>query len=1203
MDKRTNTPHDDFSVEEILQEARLLREQQGEEITFSVATTDQKPASERAQATPVEQDAKAVAQQPVKEPVRRPVERKEPEPGKKVEEPAVAAPKTERMAKEAPKADPIQWTESEQPEEEEPRKLSWAERRAEKKRIKEERRRLKKQSGVFPSEEEDIYYGLQLKPLEEYKQQYEKTLQSGSAKADEPKERTSAQARPVTKPVGDKTGSIFSYLFDSTDEEMDEEIAARFETLHQERKQRMEEAARQTGAFKVHENTIEIQFPKRAPEAAQKPAQAEKPAEKAAGSKQPAAKKAAEPEKKVEPAPKETAKAEPVKPASEPKTQTPPILDGFPVGDETFEFPAMGSFARPVQRKSAEKAGTSPDLPVEGETFEFPAVGGYAVPPQIEDTNPIEPVQPMEPKEPVQPAEPKTPAKPKKAPKQEPKQPVEMPSAPVSTPETPVHTEPAAPAAPPEIPTQPEVQPSVTPMRAEESAPADTYPQEKPLRPKTGEKVRRADYRPAGVTPVHVVELHDYAEVILKEAKTYPKASAKLHTAPLPKVEEAAAELAKEEEVSKAESPVVEEPTLPVWEPLATDQEGQPADTFLHADGPEAETEEETPPPPKKKKKFSIMGEEEPDNDPEDNLPEEPDELDDYQKPSDAPSVAHELGSSLRELTLRLAVTGIITVLLLVLGVLGEMTSLLPGAIRGALPTQTYLILNLIFLGIASVFCWVTIFNGIKSMVRLQANSDSGVAVAAVAALIQSVALLFSPESVASSSVHAYAVLASAALFLNTAGKFSLIKRIRHNFRFVASPDPKYAVQYFDDHNTALQMAKGCVADTPAIAYQNKTDFLKHFLSLSYENDPSDQSSHIIAPLGAILSLVLCIVYYVLNQDVIGAITVFAAATCISVPMMNMLSVNFPLARLSKLATRVGAMVVGYPAVEHFSTANAVILDAKDLFPKGTVILNGIKTFGGQRIDDAIVDATALMCATGGPLSDLFDQIIKSHHDILPKIENLSYEDDKGVVGWVSGRRILVGNRDLMKGYGIEPPSRDYEEKYLLGGKQVVYLASGGDLVAMFVLSYNSDRRRAAELRRMEDNGISLIVRTCDPNITPRLLAQVFDLDEHGIRVLPERLGQEYLKLVEAPDERADALLATKGRPTAMMRMLTACVRQRSNISVAVALQTVAVILGFLLVAFLACYSGLKQLSTAALLLFELFWLVAVLIVPRLRKP
>ena len=90
------------------------------------------------------------------------------------------------------------------------------------------------------------------------------------------------------------------------------------------------------------------------------------------------------------------------------------------------------------------------------------------------------------------------------------------------------------------------------------------------------------------------------------------------------------------------------------------------------------------------------------------------------------------------------------------------------------------------------------------------------------------------------------------------------------------------------------------------------------------------------------------------------------------------------------------------------------MLDAKDLFPKGTVILNGIKTFGGQRIDEAILDATALMYTVGGPLSDLFDQIIKSHRDMLPKIENPTYEDNKGVIGWASGRRILIGNRDLM---------------------------------------------------------------------------------------------------------------------------------------------------------------------------------------------
>jgi hypothetical protein len=84
---------------------------------------------------------------------------------------------------------------------------------------------------------------------------------------------------------------------------------------------------------------------------------------------------------------------------------------------------------------------------------------------------------------------------------------------------------------------------------------------------------------------------------------------------------------------------------------------------------------------------------------------------------------------------------------------------------------------------------------------------------------------------------------------------------------------------------------------------------------------------------------------------------------------------------------------------------------------------------------------------------------------------------------------------------------------------------------------------------------------------------------------------------------KATAMIATNGRMTSMMRILTACVRQKSNVSAAVAMQNVAVILGFALVAFLSCYSGIKQLSTAALLLYELFWVLAILLIPRLRKP
>ena len=70
-----------------------------------------------------------------------------------------------------------------------------------------------------------------------------------------------------------------------------------------------------------------------------------------------------------------------------------------------------------------------------------------------------------------------------------------------------------------------------------------------------------------------------------------------------------------------------------------------------------------------------------------------------------------------------------------------------------------------------------------------------------------------------------------------------------------------------------------------------------------------------------------------------------------------------------------------------------------------------------------------------------------------------------------------------------------------------------------------------------------------------------------------------------------------------MMRLLAACIRQRGNISLAVALQNVAVALGFVLVAFLACYSGLGKLNTLFLLLYELFWTLAIVLLPSSAAP
>lgn len=826
-------------------------------------------------------------------------------------------------------------------------------------------------------------------------------------------------------------------------------------------------------------------------------------------------------------------------------------------------------------------------------------------------------------------------------PQEEPAAPREVPPPGPAEPEIPGPERPHDPAVTPGPQRQPEVKPPVTrpvpeppgspEITTEEKSDSEVGKTEEPSLHKQGKEPEKAEETPPETPPVPVKEPEKTPPQQKKEQRTPPprtepnegqKPQYRFGGAPVHVIRPSGLQDLLAAEAVNYEMP---EPPGPIPFPVQKDQPEDQPEEITEPERPKEPVSQSEPEQDEaaqedlipeirigedlvtdtdgasgSKRGFRVFGAEEPEEAPGEQLPAE-EELDDYTDPSDAPSIRNEFLKNLTRLSLRLAVTGITSLLLLLLGIAAEHPAIFPPGVHILLDGSAYSFLQLVFLLTATGFAFPTFWNGIKGLSSFQANSDSAAAAAVLAALIQNVALMILgiPQG-----IYLYAPLAASALFFNTAGKISMERRMYSNFRYLCTKDQKYAVRIYSDYNISLRLAKDCVLGEPSIAYQSKTKFLRNFLQISYQPDPADHISQVLAPAGFLMSVALCIACLFLTEGgAVSAFTVFAASCCVCVPFTNMLCVNLPISRLSSLARRGGAMISGWKAINHFSETNAVMIDAQDLFPQGTVILNGIRTFAGQRIDEAILDAAALMCTVGGPLSDLFDQIIKNRREILPKIADTVYEDGRGVTGTVSGHRILIGNHELMRAHGIEPPSRDYEKKYIQNGKRLVYLASEGCLVAMFIINYRSDLRRSQELRRMERNGISLIVRTRDPNITPRFLAECFGLYEQEISVLSEQMGEVYTDLTNAEPDRADALLSTKGRPFTMFRMLTACVRQRGNISVAVALQAAAVILGFALVAFLSLYSGLEQLSVTALSIYEAFWAAAVLLVPRIRKP
>ena len=575
-------------------------------------------------------------------------------------------------------------------------------------------------------------------------------------------------------------------------------------------------------------------------------------------------------------------------------------------------------------------------------------------------------------------------------------------------------------------------------------------------------------------------------------------------------------------------------------------------------------------------------------------------QLDDYTGPADAKSVSHDLRATMHELTLRMLATGVSTVVLLLASFIAE---------AGFSPNNTdvsgaigYTVVSLIFLMIAVGFCAKSLLNGLRALVEFRANSDSAAAVACTAVLIQTVCALFSSASLATGQVHLYAGIAAGILFLNSLGKLTMIRRIHSNFRFVASREQKYTVRIFDDYNTSLKLAGSSVVSQPAIAYQQKAGFLKRFLQISYEPDPAETASQMLAPVGLVASLLLCVVALVITKDASLAITALAASCCVCVAVTNMLAVNLPVSRLSHRLRRAGAMVSGYEAIKRMSAVNAVLVDSADLFPRGTVVLNGVKPFTEEGLEEAVLRAGALMQALGGPLCGVFEQVLSEHEGELPEVEKGRFEAGNGVAGTVDGSEILIGSRALLTSHGIEAPDQALESRYATGSRQVLYVAADGVLCAMFILTYNADRKKKAELAELELNGVSLLVRSSDANLTPQFIGRLFGIDASAVNVIGAETDSACDRLVTGQTGRADAYVATKGRVESMMSVVSACIDEKKNISFIVAMQNAAVVIGFVLVAFLTFIAGVSQISSFALFVYELFWIVAAVILPRFKN-
>ncbi len=407
---------------------------------------------------------------------------------------------------------------------------------------------------------------------------------------------------------------------------------------------------------------------------------------------------------------------------------------------------------------------------------------------------------------------------------------------------------------------------------------------------------------------------------------------------------------------------------------------------------------------------------------------------------------------------------------------------------------------------IAGICGFGVISGGISSLVRFRASRDIMPAVVYLVTMAQTVLLAFHPDSLVNREAFCYLPVGLFLLSAAYLSRWMVASTALRNLRFLHTGGSKYYLHVIRDSRLATEMTRGVVDGPAFVAVNRRTESVSDFMKLSLSSDDSDRLSRNFAVIGLLSGLLVMGFALLFGWNIAGAASLMTSVVCLFSPILTMYLFSYPCRRTARFMERAGGVVISEKAIARYSLLNGALMDASDIFPPGFVTLSGLKTFGSARVDDVIIDAASMILGSGSVLESIFEGIV-GDSGLLRPVEDRQYEDGKGLVGFVDGRQVLVGNKALLESRGIRF-SLDEHRKWAAGiGCACVYLAVAGELAGVFLIRLQTSVRSEEAVQIFADNGIRLAIRTTDSFLTPRLLGRLFRVNPELIKILPQRLG------------------------------------------------------------------------------------------------
>lgn len=342
----------------------------------------------------------------------------------------------------------------------------------------------------------------------------------------------------------------------------------------------------------------------------------------------------------------------------------------------------------------------------------------------------------------------------------------------------------------------------------------------------------------------------------------------------------------------------------------------------------------------------------------------------------------------------------------------------------------------------------------------------------------------------------------------------------------------------------------------------------------------------------AFVALLACIGIAALTAMLHGtsmAVKIFSTSLLVSFPAGYFVALTRPTALLEKRLHMVGTVICGWQGVKKLCGKAVVPLRDKDLFPRGSTKLNGIKFYSDRPGAQVVSYTASLIFAAGGGLVPLFRNLLVSRSGTEYPVESFRDYGTGGIGGEVNGEPVLLGSLEFLQDMGVEIPQGTIVA-------QAIYVSIDGQLAAVIAISYAKMRSASAGIVSLCGcRKLKTLLLAGDFMLTDSFIREKFSIRTRRL-ILPPVEDRAALASCQA-DPEADVLaLVTRDDLLSTAYAITGSMALRSACVLGTFIGILGGIAGIVIMLALSYLGATEILTPARVLLYQLAWMIPSLL-------